>query len=133
MSRYRDMQNRMARGWNTWNVRSVASHVLLPGAFALNIGLKEYRAGRYFKETLIGRYQGDPGFEYRGGEHVEVATPGPHAYDGSYTELRLAGGNVIKVPDAVPDDAATLSEPLSCAINAQELGGLKTGDRVLMS
>jgi L-iditol 2-dehydrogenase len=40
--------------------------------------------------------------------------------------------NVIKVPDTVPDDAATLSEPLSCAINAQELVGVKAGDRVLI-
>jgi L-iditol 2-dehydrogenase len=46
--------------------------------------------------------------------------------------MALAGGNVIKVPDAVPDDAAALSEPLSCAINAQELAGLRPGDRVLI-
>ena len=46
--------------------------------------------------------------------------------------LALAGGNVIRVPEAVPDEAATLSEPLSCALNAQELAGVKAGDRVLI-
>ena len=44
----------------------------------------------------------------------------------------LAGGNALKVPDAVPDDAASLCEPLSCAINAQQLAGLTAGDRVLI-
>jgi len=34
------------------------------------------------------------------------------------------------VPDAVPDDAATLSEPLSCALNAQELVSVKAGDNI---
>ena len=90
MSNYRDLQQQLARGWNTWNVRSVLSHVLLPEGFALNLALREYQSGRYLKEALIGRYQGDPGFTYRGGELVEVVTPGPHAYDGSYTELHLA-------------------------------------------
>ena len=46
--------------------------------------------------------------------------------------LALAGGNVIKVPGNVPDEAAALSEPMSCAINAQELAGLKAGDRVVI-
>jgi L-iditol 2-dehydrogenase len=42
------------------------------------------------------------------------------------------GGNVIPVPDSVSDDAAALSEPLSCAVNAQELAGVRPGDRVLI-
>ncbi len=90
MSMYQDLQKRIAQGWNTWNVRSVTSYVLLPEGFALNLGLKEYQAGRYLKEALIGRHQGDPGHEYREGEHIEVITPGAHAYDGSYTALQLA-------------------------------------------
>ncbi len=44
--------------------------------------------------------------------------------------LALAGGNVIKVPETVSDEAAALAEPMSCAINAQELAGVKAGDRV---
>ena len=57
-------------------------------------------------------------------------------YDGGFApllavpSLALAGGNVIKAPSGVPDAAAALAEPMSCAINAQELVGLKKGDRV---
>ena len=44
----------------------------------------------------------------------------------------LPGGNVVKVPDRVPDEAAALSEPMSCAINAQEIVGVSVGDSVLI-
>jgi len=66
----------------------------------------------------------------------------PHArpisfdFDGALAEYVLippqaiAGGNVIKVPDSVSDRAAALSEPLSCAVNAQELSGVQAGDTV---
>jgi len=66
------------------------------------------------------------------------AKPISYDFDGAFARyvaippMALAGGNVIKIPDAVPDDAATLSEPLSCAINAQALAGVKAGDRVLI-
>jgi L-iditol 2-dehydrogenase len=66
------------------------------------------------------------------------AKPISYDYDGAFAQrlaippLALAGGNVLKVPDAVSDEAAALSEPLSCAINAQELVGVKAGDRVIV-
>jgi L-iditol 2-dehydrogenase len=66
------------------------------------------------------------------------AKPISYDYDGAFAEyvavppLALAGGNVISVPDSVDDEFAALAEPLSCAINAQELVGLKSGDRVLI-
>lgn len=76
---YEDLKRRMASGWNTWNTRSVTSHVLLPEAFAINLGFREYRGGTCLKTPLIGRQ----------GEHDEVVHPGPHAHDGRYTSLRL--------------------------------------------
>lgn len=79
MTEYDSLKSRLARGWNTWNTRSVLSHVLLPESFALNICIKEYIGRRYLKEALIGRHS----------ETDERIYPGPHAYDGSYTELRL--------------------------------------------
>jgi L-iditol 2-dehydrogenase len=66
------------------------------------------------------------------------AKPISYDYDGAFAEklaippLAIAGGNVIKVPDSVSNEAAALSEPLSCAINAQELAGVKQGDRVVI-
>jgi L-iditol 2-dehydrogenase len=66
------------------------------------------------------------------------AKPISYDYDGAFAEyvaippLALSGGNVITVPNSVSDEVATLSEPLSCALNAQELAGLKAGDNVLI-
>jgi L-iditol 2-dehydrogenase len=66
------------------------------------------------------------------------ATPISYNIDGAFAERMavppqaLALGNVIKVPDRVPDEEAALSEPLSCAINAQELAGVKKNDTVLV-
>ena len=64
----------MKKSWNTWNVRSVLSHVRLPEGIAISLGVKEYSRGQCLRETLIGR---------------ELVIPGPHAYDGSYTCLNL--------------------------------------------
>ncbi len=94
---YASIQNTLARGWNTWNTRSVLSHVLLPEGYALNLGIKEYRQGGYLKEALMGR---------RGHEAI---AGGPHAYDGSYTELSLRWRDIeIKVQTATEDDSLVL-------------------------
>jgi hypothetical protein len=92
MSEYEAMQQKLAQGWNTWNTRSVLSHVHLPEGFAVNLCLREYVWRRNLKEALIGR-QGP------GEEHIH---PGPHAYDGSTTSLELEWlGNKISVETAV--------------------------------
>lgn len=66
------------------------------------------------------------------------ARPISYDFDGGFAErlaippLAITGGNVVKVPDAVTDEEAALSEPLSCVINALELANLKSGDTVLI-
>ena len=66
------------------------------------------------------------------------AKPISYDFDGAFAEYlavppaALAGGNVIKVPDSVPHEAAALSEPLSCVVNAQQIAGVKAGDKVLV-
>jgi L-iditol 2-dehydrogenase len=66
------------------------------------------------------------------------ATPISYDYDGAFAEYlevpwpAITGGNVIRVPDSVSDDWAALAEPLSCAINAQDLAGVKAGDTVVV-
>lgn len=80
MSSYADLNRRLAAGWNTWNTRSVLSHVLLPEGIAVNVGFKHYAGGDYLKEALIGRR----------GEHDEKIHPGLRTYDGTYTDLRLS-------------------------------------------
>jgi len=37
---YARVQNRLARGWNTWDVHSVATRVLLPEGLAIHVGMK---------------------------------------------------------------------------------------------
>lgn len=75
-----ELTAKLSKGWNTWNTRNVLSHVLLPEGFAINLQLKDNPSGDILEEALIGRS------EYGSREHV---TPGPHAYDGSYTDLKL--------------------------------------------
>lgn len=101
---YQQMKHSCIRGWHTWNVRSVLSHVHMPDGFALNIAFKEYREGHYLKETLVGRFTN----EY-GREPAETAYPGAHAFDDSYTDMRLTWcGMEICVDSAVEEDALVL-------------------------
>jgi putative isomerase len=78
---YEQIQNRLAKGWNTWNTRSVTSHVLLPDGLAINLAFKQHKwlDEKYLAEPLIGR----------SGDGAENVRPGYHAYDGSYTELQI--------------------------------------------
>lgn len=98
---YQELQRRLRRGWQTWNVYSMLSHVRMQDGLALNIALKEYQAGKYLKETLIGRRTPSPEAY---GEVVETVLPGMHAYDGSYTELTVQWMDMeFSVESAVDD------------------------------
>lgn len=41
-------------------------------------------------------------------------------------------GHALKVPEAVSDEAGCLAEPLSCAVNAQEIAGVSLGETVVI-
>ena len=102
--RYQELKEEYIRGWRTWNVRSVLSHVHMPDGFALNVAFKEYREGHYLKETLIGRFTD----EY-GREPAETAFPGAHAFDGSYTEMTVEWCDMrIKVESAIENERFVL-------------------------
>lgn len=86
-----NLKSKLAKGWNTWNTRSVMSHVLLPEGFAINLALKDQSAN-ILEEALIGREN------YGSKERV---TAGSHAYDGSYTELEVEWHNIhVRVQSA---------------------------------
>jgi len=79
---YDAVQKRLAQGWNTWDVHSVATQVLLPEGLAIRVGMKHnstLNSDAFLGDVLIGRLDKD----------AEVVTPGPHAWDGSYTELTV--------------------------------------------
>lgn len=89
---YSLLQKELAAGWNTWYTRSVLTHVLLPGALAVSLGIKEYRDGGYLREALIGRQ----------GNNDEIVRPGLRSYDGTYTELTVQWRDIeLRVQSAV--------------------------------
>lgn len=96
------LNKKLAAGWNTWNTRSVLSHVLLPEYFAINLQLKNNRSGEILEEALIGRRS-------ENGKAVEKITPGDHAYDGSYTSLEIEWqGARALIQSAVADNNLVL-------------------------
>ena len=85
------LNSRLAKGWNTWNTRSVLSFVLLPEYYSIDLMLQDKKTGAILKEALIGRR----------GAGEEIVTPGPHSYDGSYTEQTVWWDNIkVKVQSA---------------------------------
>jgi putative isomerase len=91
---YQDLLSSLLRGWNTWNTRSMLSHVLLPHGFSLNVAVKEYREGGYLKEALIGRHE-------QGAERVRA---GLRSWDGAYTDLRVSWRGIeLHVESALAD------------------------------
>ncbi len=81
--RYQQLQQRLSTGWNTWDVHSVTTQVLLPEGLAIHLGLKHnttlYQEA-WLTDALIGR-------QTQGAEQV---FPGPHEWSGAYTDLRLS-------------------------------------------
>jgi len=105
---YERVQARLAQGWNTWDTRSVTTHVLLPEGLAVQIGIKNrstLNSEAFLPSALIGRQ----------GKDDERVLPGPHAYDGSYTSLQLAWrGHSMKIQSARDgDDLVLLVTPLA--------------------
>lgn len=80
---YSQLQSRLAQGWNTWDVNSVTTQVLLPEGLAIHVGLRHNTTAwgsAFLRDVLIGRL--DPG--------AEVVVPGPHSWDGSYTDVTVS-------------------------------------------
>ena len=74
---YQAVQRRLAQGWNTWDTNSMTTHVLLPEGLAVHVGFKhnstEFADG-FLEKTSVG---------------AGTVFPGPHAWDGSYTDLKV--------------------------------------------
>ena len=110
---YSQLQERLAQGWNTWDTHSVMTQVLLPEGLAVRIGIKhEDTVGSesFLSAALIGRQ----------GKEDERVIPGPHSYNGSYTDLKLLWrGHQLRIQSAHEgEDLVMLVTPLSSAGNA---------------
>jgi hypothetical protein len=106
-AQYEQVQRRLARGWNTWDAHSVATQVLLPEGLAIHVGLKHnstLNGDAFLGDALIGRLDKD----------AEKVTPGPHTWDGSYTQADFEWkGHKWRVESAHDgNDLALLVSPL---------------------
>jgi hypothetical protein len=109
---YGQVQNRLAQGWNTWDVHSVTTQVLLPAGLAIHFGLQHNTTlyqDAFLADALIGRLNAG----------AEQVVPGAHAWDGSYTDLRLSwkghnlrlqtahdGANLVMLATPLPSSPA---------------------------
>ena len=102
---YQQLQNGLTQGWNTWDTRSVLSHVHLPSGLVFRLGIKEFRDGGHLREALVGRL----------GDDAETVVPGVRAWDGAYTSLKITWRGVeLDVESAVDgDDWLCLVTPIS--------------------
>lgn len=88
---YLQLKKELLHGWNTWNTYSFLSHVYLPEGLAVNFYLKDKKSNELLKNTFV----------WAGEKDKEIIWPGPHAIDGSYTELLLWWkGNAVVIKTA---------------------------------
>ncbi len=101
VDQYYELQNEFASGWNTWNYRSLLSHVLMPEGFAVNLGFKDYLNKDVLTETMLGY----------GPAQVRM---GAHAWDGSYTSVKITWTDLeFHIESAhIGDDMVALITPL---------------------
>jgi putative isomerase len=87
----------LARGWNTWDTRSVLHHVLLPEGLCLALGFAAPDKLVWLNDAFVGRKEmgRTPGTKLTStdkplplGNTIEVR-PGAHSYDGTYTQLEV--------------------------------------------
>jgi len=118
---YQKLKDEFAVGWNTWNTKSVLSHVLLPECFALNLQLHHAQSGKTLENALIGR-QGDKAL-------IEKIDQGIRTYDGSYTDLTIEWQGIkVRIQSAAKGNSLNL---LISPINAVEHSFLKVNPEML--
>ena len=74
--KYDEMQRSIARGWNTWDTRSVLRHVLLPYGVAIDINIASSDGKRTDRFFIGDREEG-----------AARMRPGTHSYNGYYTDI----------------------------------------------
>ena len=93
---FKEMNNRLMKGWNTSYTKSMLCHVLLPESFAINLQLINRKSGDTLKSAVVGRE------DFGSKEHV---MPGYRSYDGSYTELVVEWQGIsVKVQSAAKNN-----------------------------
>jgi putative isomerase len=92
---YQKLKTKLQTGWNTWDNRSVLTHVYLPDGLALVLGLEDTHRGNYRQEFFTGN-------RIIGSDRVRTIA---HTPDGSFTHLSLEWQNInIRVRTAAEDE-----------------------------
>jgi hypothetical protein len=112
---YDEMQRSVARGWNTWDTRSVLRHVLLPYGVAIDISLASADGKRVDRFFIGDREEGSAQMR-----------PGAHSYNGYYTDI-TASWNGLRL--RVESAADSLSNTI--LISPQEGSG--KGGKIIIS
>lgn len=110
---YLQLKKELLHGWNTWNTYSFLSHVYLPDGLSINFYLRDKKSGALLKNTFV----------WSGVMDKEVIWPGPHAIDGSYTELLIwwKGNAAIVKTATIGDDLVAAVIPADTAVNEGHL------------
>ena len=91
---YRELQNKICSGWNTWYNNSMTSFVHLPEGFSINLCLASKYNDRFLKEVFK-----TSDFN----KNVEHVYPGLRADDGSYTSIRITFSDIEVVIESATD------------------------------
>ncbi len=117
-----ELHRTLARGWNTWDTRSVLRHVLLPAGLGVSLGFAApdklvWLNDAFFGSTTLARTAGTKltslDRQLPASDTLAVR-PGLHAYDGSYTQLAvdLRGARFEVETAADGDDWCAVVRPL---------------------
>ncbi len=112
---YKDLQQRLCRGWNTWYNNSVMSHVLLPEGVAISLCISGEK-NNYLKDIFkVSRLTG----------RTEEVILGLRSDNGSYTSMKLKWDKTeIEVQSATDgDDIVLLIRPLGPTIDKLVIEG----------
>lgn len=94
-TRYQSLKNELMQGWNTWDNRSIMTHVLLPEGLAVVLGLESDPGGAYSEHFFTGN-------RVPGTERVRTHA---HTPDGSFTHFTMNWKNMdLRVRTASEDD-----------------------------
>ena len=116
----------------------VVGHEFVAEVVEVGAGVKEFSPGdRFTMATSIPCGRCRLCRSGRGNLCPELKPIACH-YPGAFAEYiavaaqAVALGHLLKVPEAVSDEAGCLAEPLSCAVNAQEIAGVSLGHTVVI-
>ncbi len=98
---YRQLQEKLCKGWNTWYNNSVMSHVLLPEGFSINLCLS--RNGQWDQGFIREIFKAS-----KAEKREEQVTLGLRSDDGTYTSLKIKYKDELAEVESATDGSDVL-------------------------